>query len=41
MKRVLHVMGSLERSGMEMMLLSSSGQWRRAGYSCDVLATKR
>jgi glycosyltransferase involved in cell wall biosynthesis len=41
MKRVLHVMGSLERSGMEMMLLSSSGEWRRAGYSCDVLATKR
>jgi len=40
-KRVLHVMGSLERSGMEMMLMSSSGQWRRAGYSCDVLATKR
>jgi glycosyltransferase involved in cell wall biosynthesis len=40
-KRVLHVMGSLERSGMEMMLLSSSEQWRREGYSCDVLATKR
>jgi glycosyltransferase involved in cell wall biosynthesis len=40
-KRVLHVMGSLERSGMEMMLLSSSGQWHRTGYSCDVLATKR
>ena len=40
MKRVLHVMGSLERSGMEMMLISSSGQWRAAGYSCDVLATK-
>lgn len=41
MKRVLHVMGSLERSGMEMMLLSSNEQWRSAGYSCDVLATKR
>jgi glycosyltransferase involved in cell wall biosynthesis len=41
MTRVLHVMGSLERSGMEMMLMSSSGQWRRAEYSCDVLATKR
>jgi glycosyltransferase involved in cell wall biosynthesis len=41
MKRVLHVMGSLERSGMELMLMNSSGQWRRAGYSCDVLATKR
>jgi len=26
---------------MEMMLMSSSEQWRRAGYSCDVLATKR
>jgi glycosyltransferase involved in cell wall biosynthesis len=34
-------MGSLERSGMEMMLMSSSEQWRCAGYSCDVLATKR
>src|SRR5215469_5283267 len=41
MKRVLHVMASLERSGMEMMLLCSSEQWRQAGYSCDVLATKR
>jgi glycosyltransferase involved in cell wall biosynthesis len=40
-KRVLHVMGSLERSGMEMMLISSFGEWCRAGYSCDVLATKR
>jgi glycosyltransferase involved in cell wall biosynthesis len=40
-KRVLHVMGSLERSGMEMMLLSSSDQWCREGYCCDVLATKR
>jgi glycosyltransferase involved in cell wall biosynthesis len=40
-KRVLHVMGSLERSGMEMMLISSSGEWQRAGYCCDVLATKR
>jgi glycosyltransferase involved in cell wall biosynthesis len=40
-KRVLHVMGSLERSGMEMMLLSSSEQWRCDGYFCDVLATKR
>jgi glycosyltransferase involved in cell wall biosynthesis len=34
-------MGSLERSGMEMMLMSSSGQWRHAGYCCDLLATKR
>jgi glycosyltransferase involved in cell wall biosynthesis len=40
-KRVLHVLGSLERSGMEMMLMSSSEEWCRAGYSCDVLATKR
>jgi glycosyltransferase involved in cell wall biosynthesis len=40
-KRVLHIMGSLERSGMEMMLISSFGEWHRAGYSCDVLATKR
>ncbi|WP_035347947.1 glycosyltransferase [Edaphobacter aggregans] len=40
MKRVLHIMGSLERSGMEMMLMSSAEQWRCAGYSCDLLATK-
>ncbi len=33
-------MGSLERSGMEMMLMSSAEQWRCAGYSCDLLATK-
>jgi glycosyltransferase involved in cell wall biosynthesis len=39
--RVLHVMGSLERSGMEMMLMSSSQQWHRFGYTCDVVATKR
>jgi glycosyltransferase involved in cell wall biosynthesis len=26
---------------MEMMLMSSNEQWRRVGYSCDVLATKR
>jgi glycosyltransferase involved in cell wall biosynthesis len=26
---------------MEMMLMSSFAQWRPAGYSCDVLATKR
>jgi len=40
MKRVLHVMGSLQRSGMEMMLLSSYAEWRLLGYECDVLATK-
>jgi len=40
-RRVLHVMGSLERSGMEIMLTNSAEQWRAAGYSCDVLATKR
>src|SRR5215469_12977084 len=40
MKRVLHIMASLERSGMEMMLMNSSAQWRRAGYCCDILATK-
>lgn len=39
MKRVLHVMNSLERSGMETMLLSSHAEWRRLGYACDVLAT--
>ena len=39
MRRVLHVMSSLERSGMETMLLSSSSEWRLQGYECDVLAT--
>lgn len=39
MKRVLHVMASLERSGMEQMLLSSADEWRAAGYACDVVAT--
>jgi len=41
MKRVLHVMASLERSGMEMMLISSCSEWRRNGYSCDVVGTAR
>jgi glycosyltransferase involved in cell wall biosynthesis len=41
MKRILHVMASLERSGMEMMLISSAKQWHHFGYSCDVLATAR
>ena len=40
MKRILHIMGSLERSGMEMMLMNSAEQWRCAGYSSDLLATK-
>jgi glycosyltransferase involved in cell wall biosynthesis len=39
MKRVLHVLYSLERSGMEMMLLNSNSEWRDCGYECDVLAT--
>lgn len=39
MKRVLHVMASLERSGMEQMLLSSATAWRAAGYQCDVVTT--
>lgn len=39
LKRVLHVMASLERSGMEQMLLSSGAAWRGAGYGCDVVAT--
>jgi glycosyltransferase involved in cell wall biosynthesis len=41
MKRILHVMSNLERSGMEMMLMSSAEHWHRFGYSCDVLATSR
>lgn len=39
MKRVLHVMYNLERSGMEKMLLNSGHEWRRRGHLCDVLAT--
>jgi glycosyltransferase involved in cell wall biosynthesis len=39
MKRVLHVLCSLERSGMETMLLNSNSEWLRRGYRCDVLAT--
>jgi glycosyltransferase involved in cell wall biosynthesis len=39
MKRVLHVLHSLERSGMEIMLLNSSEEWRRHGYQCDAVAT--
>lgn len=39
MKRVLHVMGSLHRSGMETMLLSGYKEWQRMGYECDVVAT--
>jgi len=38
MKRVLHVLHRLERSGMEVMLLNSNYEWRRHGYACDVLA---
>ncbi len=30
---------SLQRSGMEMMLLTSAEEWRKQGYACDVLAT--
>src|ERR1700753_2286671 len=39
MKRILHVLYSLERSGMEKMLANSSQEGRRHGYECDVLAT--
>jgi glycosyltransferase involved in cell wall biosynthesis len=39
MKRVLHVLCSLERSGMETMLLNSNSEWLSRGYRCDVLAT--
>ena len=39
MKRVLHVLRSLECSGMEMMLLNSFSTWNHYGYTCDVLAT--
>ena len=39
MKRILHVMYSLERSGMETMLLSSGKEWLRHGYRSDIVAT--
>lgn len=39
MRRVLHILNSLERSGMETMLLCSAAEWARSGYSCDVLAS--
>jgi glycosyltransferase involved in cell wall biosynthesis len=37
--RVLHVLGQFERSGAEMMLLQSAGEWQRHGYQLDLLAT--
>jgi glycosyltransferase involved in cell wall biosynthesis len=36
--RVLHVLNSIERSGMELMLITSANEWKRHGYSCDVVA---
>lgn len=39
MKKVLHVLSSLQRSGMERMLLCSYEEWLRHGYRCEVLAT--
>ncbi len=39
MKRVLHVLHNLERSGMEVMLLNSGHEWKRHGLLCDVFAT--
>jgi glycosyltransferase involved in cell wall biosynthesis len=41
MKRVLHILNSLERSGLEIMLLSSATEWARWGFACDLLATSR
>jgi len=37
--RVLHIMSSLEPSGMEMMLLASADQWALHGVTCDILST--
>ena len=39
MKRVLHVLSSLERSGMETMLLTSHREWLQQGYQSDIVAT--
>ncbi|WP_263415280.1 glycosyltransferase [Terriglobus albidus] len=39
MKKVLHILSSLQRSGMEMMLLCSYPEWIENGYKCDILAT--
>jgi glycosyltransferase involved in cell wall biosynthesis len=38
-RRVLHVLHSLERSGMETMLACSYEEWQKAGYQCDIVAT--
>ena len=37
-KRTLHIMSSLEPSGMEMMFLSSASAWGRQGIECDILS---
>jgi glycosyltransferase involved in cell wall biosynthesis len=37
--RILHVMKSLERSGMEMMLLNSAQEWEARGIRADLVAT--
>lgn len=40
-RRVLHVMGTLLPSGMEMMFLSSAEEWARLGYECDIVGPER
>src|SRR5579872_5699383 len=37
--RILHIMHSLERSGMEMMFLSSAQEWKARGIIMDLVAT--
>jgi len=38
-KRILHILSSLEPSGMEMMLLCSATAWELQGLECDILST--
>jgi glycosyltransferase involved in cell wall biosynthesis len=37
--RILHIMNSLERSGMESMFLNSAAEWKSRGIEIDLLAT--
>jgi len=40
-RRVLHVMNTLERSGMEMMFLNSAQEWKARNINMDLVATAR
>jgi glycosyltransferase involved in cell wall biosynthesis len=38
LKKVLHIMGALQHSGMERMFLSSAGKWEKYGYLPTILS---